>query len=91
MPTKGAQSQHLADHEYRSNDWWRLPRAKDMHLWSEIGSELFFVLNSFRGLIDRRPHFTINLLFFARDLELRQSGQHSATEQEGSLPLVKRR
>ncbi|MCJ1427845.1 hypothetical protein MMC29_005751 [Sticta canariensis] len=35
----GSKSQHLADHEYRSNDWWRLPRGEDMHLWSEIDGE----------------------------------------------------
>ena len=26
----------IANDEYRSNDWWRLPRGNDLHLWSEI-------------------------------------------------------
>ena len=26
----------IAGHEYRSKDWWRLPRGEDMYLWSEI-------------------------------------------------------
>ncbi|KAG8534388.1 uncharacterized protein KY384_001233 [Bacidia gigantensis] len=29
----------IADDEYRSNDWWRLPRGGDMHLWSEINKD----------------------------------------------------
>lgn len=40
LPTKGAATEHIANQEYRSNDWWRLPRGEDMHLWSEIDSKL---------------------------------------------------
>ena len=28
----------IASVEYRSDDWWRLPRAEDLHSWKEIDS-----------------------------------------------------
>lgn len=35
----GAATEYIANQEYRSNDWWRLPRGEDMHLWSEINRD----------------------------------------------------
>lgn len=37
---QGAATEYIANQEYRSNDWWRLPRGEDMHLWSEIDGKL---------------------------------------------------
>ncbi|MCJ1273319.1 hypothetical protein MMC21_001109 [Puttea exsequens] len=42
-------SKDIADDEYRSNDWWRLPRAGDMHPWSEIDASWDY------GSVDSTP------------------------------------
>jgi hypothetical protein len=32
----GAATEYIANQEYRSDDWFRLPKAEDFHSWKEI-------------------------------------------------------
>lgn len=48
--------------EYRSDDWWRLPRKEDLHSWKEIdGKSYFFVATTLRDVLTHTLYSRLGL------------------------------